>query len=186
MELIQTFQMAAPRERVWAALNDPVILKSCIAGCESFEPDGPDAFRCVVAASIGPVKARFNAKVTLSGIEVPTRYTLAFDGQGGAAGFGRGSAEVELTDVAGGTALCYRAKAQVGGKLAQVGSRLIDAAASKVASDFFEKFAQQVGEPTPAAAPEVAMPQGDTRFPIWFVLVAIMGFAAVVVTLLRH
>lgn len=185
MDLTGTFDLPAPRDAVWAALNDPAVLKACLAGCELFEPDGENAFRCTVAASIGPVKARFNAKVTLSNIDAPNGYTLAFDGQGGAAGFGRGESQVTLEATPTGTRLGYTAKAQVGGKLAQVGSRLIDAAAKKVTDDFFEKFAGKLGAVPGAEPAPIAAAHGDTRFPLWLIVVATLGFALVVVSLLR-
>lgn len=188
MELTETYLLPAPREAVWKALNDPAVLKACLAGCESFEASGENVYACVVAASIGPVKARFTSKVTLSHIEPPTRYTLAFDGQGGAAGFGRGSAVVELADEGSGTRLTYRATAQVGGKLAQVGSRLIDAAAKKVAADFFGKFAATLGGGRESPAAHTTAPSGlgqpDTHFPLWLKVVAVAGFVYVLAHLL--
>jgi carbon monoxide dehydrogenase subunit G len=182
MDLNGSFDLPAPRDTVWAALNDPAVLKECLAGCESFEPDGEHAYRSVVAASIGPVKARFTAKVTLSNIDAPRGYTLSFDGQGGAAGFGRGESRVTLEEVPSGTRLDYTAKAQIGGKLAQVGSRLIDAAAKKVTDDFFEKFAARLGA---APATQHGVPQGDTHIPMWLILIAALGFFMVAVSLLR-
>ncbi|MBL8512478.1 MAG: carbon monoxide dehydrogenase subunit G [Betaproteobacteria bacterium] len=183
MDLTGTFDLPAPRSVVWAALNDPAVLKECLAGCESFEPDGENAYRSAVVASIGPVKARFNAKVTLSDIDAPNGYTLTFDGQGGAAGFGRGTSRVTLIDIPAGTRLDYTANAQIGGKLAQVGSRLIDAAAKKVTDDFFQKFASHLGA-VPAAQDHAAGP-GDTHFPLWLLAMAALGFIYVVYNLLR-
>lgn len=185
MDLTGSFDLSAPRDAVWKALNDPAVLKECLAGCEVFEPDGENAYRCTVAASIGPVKARFNSKVTLSNIQPPSGYTLAFDGQGGAAGFGRGESQVTLEEIETGTRLCYTAKAQVGGKLAQVGSRLIDAAAKKVTDDFFEKFAGRLGAAPAAALESGEATQGDTHIPFALIVVAILGFVMVVFSLLR-
>ncbi|MBL8521567.1 MAG: carbon monoxide dehydrogenase subunit G [Betaproteobacteria bacterium] len=185
MNLTGEFHLPAPRATVWAALNDPAILKDCLAGCEVFEADGDNAFRCVVAASIGPVKARFNAKVTLSHIDAPKGYTLAFDGQGGAAGFGRGESQVTLEESGAGTLLRYTAKAQIGGKLAQVGSRLIDAAAKKVTDDFFAQFAARLGAAPAAGSGTAHAPPGDTHIPLWLIVVATVGFVLVVVNLLR-
>ncbi len=184
MDLNGVFDLPAPRPAVWAALNDPAVLKACLAGCEAFEPEGEHAYRCTVAASIGPVKARFNAKVTLSHINAPSGYTLAFDGQGGAAGFGRGESQVTLDEIPGGTRLTYTAKAQVGGKLAQVGSRLVDAAARKVTDDFFRKFAAHLGA-APGTGLEPAVARADDRIPLWLLVLAALGFAMVAASLLR-
>jgi hypothetical protein len=128
---------------VWSGLNNPDTLKACLPGCEVIEPDGADAYRIVIAAKVGPVSARFNGRLQLADV-VPSRsYTLRFDGQGGAAGFARGEAAVSLGDEEEGaaTSLGYRVDAQIGGKFAQVGSRLVHAAATKVADDFFARFA---------------------------------------------
>lgn len=130
----------APIDKTWAALNDPVALKACIAGCESLERSGDDAFAALVAVKVGPVSARFKGKLQISNVVAPNSYTLNFDGQGGVAGFGKGSADVLLAAEGAQTRLKYDARAQVGGKMAQVGSRLVDAAASKVAEDFFKAF----------------------------------------------
>lgn len=141
MELTGERLIPAPIETTWAALNDPETLKACIAGCESMERTGDDTYEAVVAQRIGPVSARFRGRLTMSDIDPPNGYKMAFDGQGGAAGFGKGSAVVRLTPDDGQTTrLTYEAKATVGGKLAQIGSRLVDAAASKVADDFFAAF----------------------------------------------
>ena len=130
----------ATPETTWEALNDPETLKACIAGCESLERTGDDEYLATVAMRIGPVNARFKGRLKLQNVVPPTSYTITFDGQGGAAGFGKGSADVQLSPDAAGTRLGYTAKAQVGGKLAQVGSRLIDGAAAKIAEDFFKAF----------------------------------------------
>lgn len=143
MELQGERLIPAPVDTTWAALNDPEVLKACIAGCETLQRTGDDAFAAVVAVKVGPVSARFRGNLKLTNVEPPRRYTINFDGQGGVAGFGRGSADVSLSpDGTDGlrTRLGYLAKAQVGGKLAQVGSRLIDAAAGKIADDFFKAF----------------------------------------------
>lgn len=148
--------IAAPRETTWAALNDPDTLKACITGCESLERVSDDEYLATVAMRIGPVNARFKGKLKLENVVPPTSYTIAFDGQGGVAGFGKGSADVHLSPDAAGTRLAYAAKAQVGGKLAQVGSRLIDGAAAKIAEDFFTAFEAHVSEaPVAQAAPDV-------------------------------
>lgn len=151
MELQGERLIPVTQDKTWAALNDPQVLKACIGGCESLERSGDDAFAAVVAVKVGPVSARFKGNLKLSNIQAPNSYTLHFDGQGGVAGFGKGSADVTLTaegDAA--TRLKYGAKAQVGGKIAQVGSRLIDAAAAKLAEDFFKAFEAQLAPPPPA------------------------------------
>ncbi|MFZ4649714.1 MAG: CoxG family protein [Rubrivivax sp.] len=163
MELTGDRLIPASRERTWAALNDPEVLKACIAGCESIERSGEDAYTVVVAVKIGPVSARFKGNLKLADVQAPVSYTIHFDGQGGAAGFGKGSAEVALEEEGGQTRLRYKARAQVGGKIAQIGSRLVDAAAAKISEDFFQAFEtrlrEEVGVPAEApAAPEGAAP----------------------------
>ena len=140
-------------EATWAALNDPDTLKACIAGCESLERSGDDAFTAVVALKVGPVSARFKGNLQMTNIQAPNGYTINFDGQGGVAGFGKGSADVALTPDGANTLLKYNARATVGGKMAQVGARLIDAAAGKITEDFFKAFEAQL---QPAAAPQAA------------------------------
>ena len=197
MELTDRYTLPVDRQTVWNALNDPEVLKSCIAGCESFERVSGNQYTCAVTASVGPVKARFKAKVVLSEIDAPNGYTLSFDGQGGPAGFGKGSANVKLSDDAGGgTTLSYTAHAQVGGKLAQVGSRLIDGAAKKMAGDFFSKFADKLGGGK-AVGPVVAaqttadgatggLGQPDMHFPLWLKVVGAAGLVAVLYILTHH
>jgi uncharacterized protein len=141
MEMSGEHQISAPRRQVWDALNDPEVLKACITGCESIEKLSDTEMTAVVVAKVGPVKAKFKGKVILSDIDAPNGYTINGEGQGGVAGFGKGSAEVALTDDGTGTVLKYTAKASVGGKLAQLGSRLVDATAAKLADEFFTAFA---------------------------------------------
>ena len=191
MELTDRYTLPVDRQTVWNALNDPEVLKSCIAGCEKFERTGDDTFACTVMASVGPVKARFTSKVTLSEIDAPNGYTLNFDGQGGAAGFGKGTARVALTDDVGGTTLTYKANAQVGGKLAQVGSRLIDAAAKKMAGDFFTKFSAQLGgsnvaPPIESHRASTELGQPDTHFPLWLIVIGAVGLVTVLFVLTHH
>lgn len=140
MELIGEQLIPASQQRTWDSLNDPEVLKSCIPGCETLERTEEGGFAATLALRIGPVSARFKGKLMLSDVQAPDRYTMHFDGQGGMAGFGKGSAQVQLAAADGGTRLSYAAKAQVGGKLAQVGSRLVDAAAAKITNDFFAAF----------------------------------------------
>ncbi len=148
----------ASRERVWAALNDPEVLKAAIPGCESITKTSPTAFEATVVAKVGPVKAKFGGDVTLSKLNPPESYVISGQGKGGAAGFAKGGASVNLAEAEGGTLLSYTVDAQVGGKLAQIGSRLIDSSARKMAGDFFKRFAKLAasdmeiaGEKKPAA-----------------------------------
>ncbi|EWY38067.1 carbon monoxide dehydrogenase subunit G [Skermanella stibiiresistens SB22] len=148
MDMSGSYRITAPREDVWAALNDPEILKRCIPGCEEIEKQSDTEMTAKVTAKVGPVKAKFAGKVTLSDIDPPNGYTITGEGTGGAAGFGKGGAAVKLMpDGADATVLEYTAHAQVGGKLAQIGSRLIDGTARKMADDFFAKFSEVVGSP---------------------------------------
>jgi len=141
----------APRDRVWVALNDPSVLRQCVIGCESLEKQDDGSLDAAMAVRVGPVSARFKGKLRLENVKPPESYTLVFEGNGGAAGFAKGTASVTLTPENGQTKLAYTASSQIGGKLAQVGSRLIDAAAKKIADDFFNKFGELVGG-APAAA----------------------------------
>src|SRR6476661_2218719 len=153
MELNGERLIPASIDATWAALNDPEILKACIAGCESLERVGDDGFAAVVAMKIGPVSARFKGSLKLTNVNPPTSYTINFDGQGGVAGFGRGSADVALSVIdATTTRLAYHARATVGGKMAQIGSRLIDATAGKITDDFFKAFEAQLQALAPAGA----------------------------------
>lgn len=162
MELQGERLISAPLDQTWAALNDPEILKACITGCESLERTGDDSFNASMAVKVGPVSARFKGHLKLSNVVPPTGYTIHFDGQGGVAGFGKGSADVSLAAEGAQTRLKYVAKAQVGGKMAQVGSRLVDAAAAKMTDDFFSAFETRLAPPVPAEAGQVPMP-ADTE-----------------------
>jgi uncharacterized protein len=150
MEMTGSRTVPADIETTWRALNDPQVLKACIAGCESVERVSDNEYRLTMTARVGPVSARFTGRIVLADIVAPTSYTLSFEGQGGAAGFAKGEARVTLADNNPGTRIDYQAKAQVGGKLAQIGSRLVDGAAAKVADDFFARFADRLGGPSPA------------------------------------
>jgi uncharacterized protein len=159
MEITGIQIIPAPRDAVWNALNDPDVLKACLPGCESVERTSPTEFRVIVATAIGPLRARFNGVLRMTESRPPHSCTMVFEGQGGAVGFGKGSSEVALNETPEGTELTYSAKAQVGGKLAQVGSRLIDSVARKMSDDFFKAFRQQLCPAAPAAsAPAVAAP----------------------------
>ena len=191
MELRGERIIPAPVETTWACLNDPEVLKSCITGCESLERTGDDAFVAKVAVKVGPVNARFTGNLKLQNVQPPSSYTILFEGQGGVAGFGKGSADVTLTpEGEAQTKLGYAAQAQVGGKLAQIGSRLVDAAAAKIAEDFFKAFETEVGArvapPVGAGAEPLAEPAPIEGAPLattastswgWWVVAAIIVVA---------
>ena len=191
MELSNTRTVPLPRDVVWNALNDPAVLKDCLPGCESIEPDGEHAWRVVMAARVGPVSARFNGRMSMADIREPESYTLQFDGQGGAAGFARGDARVTLKPLADDqTEMSYVAKAQIGGKLAQIGSRLVDGAAAKMADDFFARFVTRAAGPAATVAEPSVVPDDDTATPIapaggspWIRYVAIVAIAVVLIIL---
>jgi uncharacterized protein len=160
MDMTGTQHIEAPPAVVWAALNDMEVLRQSIPGCESIEKVSDTEMKAKVTLKVGPVKATFNGKVTLSDLDPPNGYTITGEGSGGAAGFAKGSAVVRLVEDAGATNLNYEVKAQIGGKLAQLGSRLIDATSKKLAAEFFEKFSEAVAPtPEPAAAAEPATPE---------------------------
>jgi carbon monoxide dehydrogenase subunit G len=138
------YQLPAPQQTVWEALNDPAVLKACIPGCESLDKTSDNGFQAVATIKIGPVKAKFKGSVTLSDIDPPNGYKISGQGEGGVAGFAKGGANVKLVPKDGGTLLSYTVEAQIGGKLAQLGQRLINGAAKKVADDFFGNFAKAV------------------------------------------
>ena len=147
MEIIGKKIIPSKRETVWHALNDPVILKLCLPGCESVEKVGTDEFKVTIKTAIGPLRARFQGSLKMTEVNAPESCVMLFEGQGGAVGFGKGSSIVNLRSVDEGTELSYEAKAQVGGKLAQVGSRLIDSVAKKMTDDFFKAFQDQLNPP---------------------------------------
>ena len=151
MQLTGERVIPAPIDKTWAALNDPDILKASIKGCESLEKTGDDEFMAALKIKIGPVNARFKGKLNLENVQPPNSYTIRFEGQGGVAGFGKGSADVSLESQGDTTLLKYESNAQVGGKIAQIGSRLVDSAASKIAQEFFAEFEQQIGSSDTAA-----------------------------------
>jgi carbon monoxide dehydrogenase subunit G len=147
MEMNGSRMVPADIETTWRALNDPEVLKACIPGCESVERVSDNEYRLTMTARVGPVSARFTGRIVLADIVAPTSYTLSFEGQGGAAGFAKGEARVTLTVNDPGTRIDYQVKSQIGGKLAQIGSRLVDGAAAKVADDFFARFVDRFGKP---------------------------------------
>jgi carbon monoxide dehydrogenase subunit G len=161
MDMTGTQHIEAPRDVVWAALNDVEVLRQSIPGCQSVEKISDTEMNAKVILKVGPVKATFTGKVTLSDLDPPNGYTISGEGAGGAAGFAKGSATVRLVETPGSTDLHYEVKAQIGGKLAQLGSRLIDATAKKLAGEFFEKFGEALAPPAPgeAATAEEATPE---------------------------
>ena len=154
MEMTGEYKIPAPRQKVWEALNDPDILKACIPGCQELNKESDTELSATVKSKVGPVSATFKGKVTLSDIDAPNGYKISGEGTGGVAGFAKGGAEVSLVDDGDGTLLNYTATGQVGGKLAQIGSRLIDSTAKKMANEFFGKFADVVAADN--AAPEAS------------------------------
>jgi uncharacterized protein len=176
-------RIAAPLATVWQALNDPDVLCRCIEGCQSLERVGDDAFKAAVKAKVGPVSALFTADIKLADVDPPHAYTLQGSVKGGPAGFGKGTAKVRLAAADDGTLLTYDVEGSVGGKLAQVGQRLIDGAARKMADDFFARFSEVVGS-AGASAPRAEAAAGAParrRSPVlWFTLAA----AAVLVIVL--
>jgi uncharacterized protein len=159
MEMNGSREVPASVEATWNALNDPEVLKACIAGAESIDRVSDNEYQVAMTAKVGPVSAKFSGRIVLSDIVVPKSYTIKFDGQGGAAGFASGEARVELSPADSGTRIDYTAKAQVGGKLAQIGSRLVDGAAAKVADDFFGRFAERLGGTKEAAVAPMIPPE---------------------------
>lgn len=146
MEMTGEQLIPVPQAVTWEALNDPAVLKDCVPGCESITRIADNEYEVVMTAKVGPVSAKFKGKMTVTNADPPRAYTLAFEGQGGVAGFAKGEANVALTPEDGSTRLAYSAKATVGGKLAQVGARLIDSVAKQIAGKFFEAFNARVSK----------------------------------------
>jgi carbon monoxide dehydrogenase subunit G len=162
MDMTGEHRIRLPQQRVWEALNDPEILKASIPGCEELVRDSETSFKGRISASVGPVRAKFSGQATLTDIDAPNGYTLTGNGSGGAAGMVKGGAKVRLTSDAEGTILHYEAQAQVAGKLAQIGARLVDMAAKKMADEFFENFAAQL---EPIALVEAPCPVDEIPAP---------------------
>jgi carbon monoxide dehydrogenase subunit G len=158
MEMTGEYTISASREKVYEALNDRDILAKCIPGCQELNKDSDTELSAVVKSKVGPVSATFKGKVTISEMDPPNGYKISGEGSGGVAGFAKGGAEVKLVADGENTVLSYVATAQVGGKLAQIGSRLIDSTAKKMANEFFGKFAEEVGGGAIEAAPAAAEP----------------------------
>ena len=179
MKMTGEYEIPAAREAVWDALNDPDVLRDCIPGCESLEKTGEASFEAIVTMKIGPVKSKFKGQVELLNLQPPESYELTGSGSGGAAGGAKGGAKVHLAENGAGTTLTYEAEAQVTGKLAQLGQRMIDPVAKKLANQFFSAFSERLGgveskapEPiaTEAAAEETGLPQW-----VWLAGVVIMS-----------
>lgn len=182
MEMQGTRQLKVQQQQAWDALNNPEVLKVCIPGCDRIEASGENEFSMGTALKIGPVSAKFSGKIVLSEMNPPTSYTLNFEGQGGVAGFGKGTAKVTLTPNAEGCELSYSVTAQVGGKIAQLGQRLIDGVAKSLSEEFFKRFDAETERlypaqesPVAAAAPEADAAQAK-GWPTW-----VWAMAAVVV-----
>lgn len=159
MELSGQRRLPIARASAWAALNDIDVLAVCIPGCQSIEKTGENEYAVALISTIGPVRAKFRGKLRLEDVVAPGGYTLRFDGEGGAAGFAKGSARVTLTDEGASTLLAYAVQAQIGGRIAQVGNRLVDSVALKQADQFFAAFEKTVsGTISPAPAPEPVPP----------------------------
>jgi carbon monoxide dehydrogenase subunit G len=182
MEMTGAFRLAAPRESVWAALNDPEVLRRAIPGCDSLSRVSPTEFKAQVTARIGPVKASFAGMVALSEADPPNGYTISGEGSGGAAGFAKGAAKVRLEADGAATILSYAVEASVGGKLAQIGGRLIEAAAHKLAEEFFQRLAAivvlevapEIAPPPPPEAPPPAPPGLALAIPAAVLLVILL------------
>ena len=172
MNITGEYLIEADRESVWRALNDPAVLQTCIPGCESLEQVSDTELKAVVKAAVGPVRAKFNSKLLLENLVPPSSYTLTGESKAGAAGFGRGSADVVLAEVDGGTRLTYTANFKVGGKLAQVGSRLVAGATRKTADEFFNNFARELGPRLPDAGEPVPVPAASRSRSTTIVLVS--------------
>jgi carbon monoxide dehydrogenase subunit G len=185
MDMSGERRIAATREQVWAALNDTEVLRSSIPGCETLTREEDGSLRATAAVKIGPISARFSGKVHLLDLDPPNGYRIEGEGQGGVAGFAKGGARVALAEDAGATVLSYDVKAQVGGKIAQLGARLIDATAKQMADAFFDRFAAQLAPPppaveeaptpAPASIPSVGLRDLVPREPFGLPLVAWIG-----------
>ena len=188
MDMQGSRELAITQQQAWDALNDPAVLKTCIPGCDKVESSGVNQYVIGMALKIGPVSAKFSGKITLSDINPPASYKLSFEGQGGPAGFGKGSAEVKLTPVTDGCELSYTVHASVGGKIAQLGQRLIDGAAKSMAEDFFRRFDEEMQRQHPDSyAEKIVMgeiePATKTRKSglttwVWGVAAAVLALVA--------
>ena len=187
MDMQASRQLGVTQQQAWDALNDPEVLKTCIPGCDRVEATGDNQYAVGMALKIGPVSAKFSGKITLSDIVPPSSYTISFEGQGGPAGHGKGNAQVKLTPNDAGCDLAYTVHAQVGGKVAQLGQRLIDGAAKGMAEDFFKRFDEEMQRryPPPSAAgapvavPDLPMIQPSGKIPAWVWVAGVVVIAVV-------
>lgn len=204
MQMQGSRQLAATAQQAWEALNDPEILKQCVPGCQKFELESENVYQTAAAIKVGPVSAKFTGKVELSDIQPPKSYTLKFEAQGGVAGHGKGTSHVELAENDQGVELRYTVESQVGGKLAQLGQRLIDGAAKSMADDFFKRFEKALAEKTgntgtdaaptettsnetatsPAPAEQTTPQSASAGVPRWL-WIAVAAAVAVVVALMN-
>lgn len=170
MDITGRYRIAAPREVVWGALNDPDVLRRCIPGCKELEKRSDREFAAKVTLKVGPMSVNFTGSVVLEDLDAPAGYTIVGQGQGGAAGFAKGRAKVDLATDGADTVLSYIAKAEVGGKLASLGGRLIEATSRKLADEFFGKFVAELGgaEESPDATPGAAPETKQSRWKKWF------------------
>ena len=192
MEMQGSRQLAVTQQQAWAALNNPAVLKACIPGCDKVESTGENQYAIGMALKIGPVSAKFSGKITLTDIVPPESYKLSFEGQGGPAGFGKGSAAVRLTPNTDGCDLSYTVNASVGGKIAQLGQRLIDGAAKSMAEDFFKRFDNEMQRQHPDAYaakmvmgdvegnPEAAAEKPAVPVWVWVIGAVVVAIAAFV------
>jgi carbon monoxide dehydrogenase subunit G len=194
MEMQGNRELAVTQEQAWSALNNPEVLKASIPGCEKVELTGENQYAVAVAVKVGPVAAKFAGKITLTDVKPPESYTLGFDGQGGAAGFGKGQAQVQLTPQGTGCELSYKVGAQVGGKIAQMGQRLIDGVARTMAEDFFRRFDEEMQRRHPeayaaaaAAQPAAAQPAAPAAkpVPVWLWIVGAVVLLAALLWWMR-
>ncbi len=184
MDMQGSRQLAVTQQQAWEALNDPEVLKACIPGCDSIEATGENAYALVNAIKVGPVSAKFKGSIQLTDVNAPESYTLNFDGSGGAAGFGKGNARVTLAPNDAGCELGYTVHATVGGKIAQVGQRLIDGVAKSMAESFFKRFDEEMQQrhPAPAGAegtpPAVVQPTRAVPAWVWIagVIALLLGY----------
>ncbi len=188
MEMQGTRQLKVNQQQAWDALNNPEVLKACIPGCDRIEASGENEFSMGTALKIGPVSAKFNGKIMLTDMQPPASYTLNFEGQGGVAGFGKGTAKVNLIPNAEGCELSYSVTAQVGGKIAQLGQRLIDGVAKSLSEEFFKRFdaeTEKLYPPQAQAATAVAEPQATAEapaqgWPAWVWVAVAVGVGLVI------
>ena len=194
MDMQGSRALAVTQQQAWDALNDPEVLKTCIPGCDKVEPTGPNQYSIGMSVRIGPVSAKFTGKIALTDVNPPESYTISFDGQGGVAGFGKGSASVKLTPQGTGCEMAYVVHAQVGGKIAQVGQRLIDGVAKSMAEDFFKRFDDEMqrryppaaaAEPAPAATEQAVPEREGGKVPGWVWIAGAVALAALVWLLAR-